>query len=114
MTPEEAREESRRACDRLLVMEAQLIAGGYRHLTIDGITLEDQDDMDLHDRVLTVFQEIVGDRSGHRFGTSSTLTLGIQGDDADERIADLRQAVEELNPPGCWGGQRWEIRDGAR
>jgi hypothetical protein len=114
MIPEQARQHMRQLHDELLVAEAAQVAEGWRFLTIDGITVESEGDLDLYELVLFAFDEAVGSRQSRYASTSSQLTLGIRGEDADQRIDELRRRVAEINPPSPWSGRRWQIRDGAR
>jgi hypothetical protein len=44
--------------------------------------------------------------------TSSRVTSGLRGPEAQQRVATLRARLEELNPPSRQ--DRWEVRDGHR
>jgi hypothetical protein len=113
MTPEEARQRAQRTADELLIAEAEMAAAGWRFITVDGLTVESEADLDLYEQVLSAFDEAASGRQGRHASTSSRLTLGIRGEDAEDRI--MAQArLAELNPPGAWGASRWEVRDGLR
>jgi hypothetical protein len=114
MTPEQAWQQVRQLQDDLLVAEAAQVAEGWRFLTVDGITAESEQDLHLYEQVLFAFDEAASGHESRYASTSSQLTLGIRGQDAGQRIAELRCRVAALNPPGFWSGQRWQIRDGAR
>jgi hypothetical protein len=114
MTPEDARRPLRRLQDELLVAEAAQLAAGWRFVTIEGIAIECEADLELYEQVLFAFDEAARGRENRYASMSDRLTLGIRGADADQRIAALRARLAGLNPTDPWSGRRWEIRDGAR
>jgi hypothetical protein len=114
MISDETRERPPRLDDELLVAEAELAAAGWRFVTIDGLTVESETDLDLYEEALFAFDAAAGSRQSCHASSSSRLTFGIRGADAQERVKALRARLEELNPPGICGGRRWQIRDGGR
>lgn len=114
MTPEQALRLRRQLQDDALAAEAAQLATGWRFLTIEGITIECDADLELYEQVLTAFREAADGVENRRVSASSRLTLGVRGAGAEQRIADLRTRLEPLNPPEPWSGRRWQVRDGAR
>ena len=114
MTPEEARRHAQGLQDELLAAEAEQLATGWRFVTIDGLTIDCEADLERYEQVLSAFDEAAAGCERRHASTSSRLTLGIRGAGAGQRIAALRARLDALNPPGVWSACRWEIRDGAR
>lgn len=100
--------------DDALVAEAALVAAGWRFLTVDGLTVDSQADLDRYEQVLAAFDDAAAGRERRHQSTSSCLTVGIRGPDAEQRIAWLRERIAELNPASFWGGRQWDLRDAAR
>jgi hypothetical protein len=115
MTFDQARQQPRRAGDEL-VAEAAYLAAGWRFLTIDGLTVDCEADLETYNEVLCAFDEAAAGREHRYAATSSRLTLGICGAGAEQRIAALRARLAALNPSDAWSpsARRWEIRDGGR
>jgi hypothetical protein len=113
MTPEDARQYAQQLQDQLLVAEAAQLAAGWRFVTIDGIAVGCEEDLELYEQVLFAFDEVARGRESRHASTSSRLTLGIRGEDADQRIAGLWGCIDALNPRDPWSGRRWEVRDDA-
>ena len=114
MTSEDDRQYAQQRQDQLLVAEAAQLAAGWRFVTVDGIAVECEEDLELYEQVLFAFDEVARGRESRHASTSSRLALGIRSQDADQRIAGLRGRIDALNPRDPWSGRRWEIRDGAR
>ena len=122
MTPDQARRRARRLEQDLLVAEAEQAALGWMYLTVEGIDIESEPDLEHYLRALDAFGEVAAGRQCRYCSTSSRLTFGIQGEaagqttrgeDASDRIAVLHARLDALNPQGLFGAQ-WDIRDGAR
>ena len=122
MTPDQARQRARRLEQDLLVAEAEQAALGWMYLTVDGIVIESEPDLERYLCALDAFGEVAAGRQCRYRATSSRLTFGIRGEaagestrgeDASERIAVLHARLDALNPSGLFGAQ-WDIRDGAR
>jgi hypothetical protein len=122
MTPDQARRRARRMEQDLLVAEAEQAAFGWMYLTVEGIDIESEPDLERYLRALDAFGEVAAGRQCRYRSTSSCLTFGIRGEaagqttrgeDASERIAVLHARLDALNPSGLFGA-RWDIRDGAR
>ena len=116
MTFDQARQHARRLDDELVVAEAAYLAAGWRFLTSEGLTVDCEADLETCNEVLCAFDEAAAGREHRSATTSSRLTPGIRGADAEQRIAALRARLAALNPPDAWSPpvRRWEIRDGAR
>lgn len=97
-----------------LMAEVEEVARGWRMLTIDHLTIDSPEGAALYEQVMDLFAEMATGRECRQHATSSSLTLGICGPNAEERIDRLRTRLDDLNPPSFWGGHQWEIRDGAR
>lgn len=82
--------------DELLVAEAAQLAAGWRFVITDGIAIECADDLELYERVLFAFHEAARSRENRHASTSSRLTLGIRGEDADQHIAALRVRLDVI------------------
>ena len=122
MTPDQARQRARRLEQDLLVAEAEQAALGWMYLTVEGIDIESEPDLERYLRALDAFGEVAAGRQCRYCSTSSRLTFGIRGEaagqstrgeDASARIAVLHARLDALNPQGLFGA-RWDIRDGAR
>lgn len=98
---------------QLAAMEAEARAQGWRFLTVVGVVTDDPHDADLYQQVIRAHTEAAGDRPMRYYGNSSSLTMGIRGDDAQQRIEELRTRLEQMNPPS-WppGTHRWSIEGG--
>ena len=121
MTPDQARQRARLEQD-LLVAEAEQAALGWMYLTVEGIVIESEPDLERYLRALDAFDKAAAGRESRYYSSSSCLTFGIRGeaagkttraDDALRRIAVLHARLDALNPQGLFGA-RWDIRDGAR
>ena len=122
MSPDQARQRARLLEQDLLVAEAEQAAFGWAYLTVDGIDIESEPDLERYLRALEVFGEVAAGRQCRCCSTSCCLTFGIRGEaagqrtrgeDASARIAVLHARLDALNPQGLFG-PRWDIRDGAR
>ncbi|MBF9072556.1 hypothetical protein [Streptacidiphilus fuscans] len=107
-------DDARFLAEQLLVAEAGDIAHGWRFLTLDNLTPLGRSDALLYEKALDTFEQAAGDRQRRHRGGPHSLTFGIRGDDADQRIAWLHARLEALNPPDPLGFASWDIRDGAR
>jgi hypothetical protein len=114
MTPDQARQHARQLQEQLLNTEAAHLAAGWRFVTVDGLAIESETDLDRYEQALSAFDEAAAGHQSRHMSSSSRVTFGIRGDDAEQQIAVLRARLEKLNPPGPWGPRRWEIRVGAR
>ena len=106
----------------LLVAEAEQAALGWMYLTVEGIDVDSEPDLERYLCALEAFGEVAAGRGSRYCSTSCCLTFGIRGEaagestrgeDASERIAVLHARLDTLNPQGLFGA-RWDIRDGAR
>ena len=122
MTSDQARQRARRLEQDLLVAEAEQAALGWMYLTVEGIVVESEPDLERYLRALDAFGAVAAGRECRYCSTSSCLTFGIRGEaagestrgeDASARIAVLHARLDALNPLGLFGA-RWDIRDGAR
>jgi hypothetical protein len=115
MNPDQAREKYRQLEARILASEAEMIAAGWRFLTVDGITVESEEDLRLLEQVLDAYDTAgAGIPERRHMSTHSRMTFGLRGPGAEAGIAALRARLDKLNPPSYWEGHRWEIRDGYR
>jgi hypothetical protein len=122
MTPDQARQRARQLEQDLLVAEAEQAALGWMYLTVEGIVIESEPDLERYLCALDAFGEVAAGRQCRYCSTSCCLTFGIRGEaagqatrgeDASARIAVLHARLDALNPQGLFG-PRWDIRDGAR
>ena len=122
MTPDQARQRAHRMEQDLLVAEAEQAALGWMYLTVEGIDIDSEPDLERYLWALDAFGEVAAGRQCRYCGTSCCLTFGIRGEaagqstrgeDASARIAVLHARLDTLNPQGLFG-PRWDIRDGAR
>ena len=122
MTSDQARQRARRLEQDLLVAEAEQAALGWAYLTVEGIDVDSEPDLERYLRALDAFGEVAAGRQCRYRSTSSCLTFGVRGEaagqstrgeDASARIAVLHARLDALNPSGLFG-PRWDIRDGAR
>ena len=115
MTPDQARQRARRLEQDLLVAEAEQAALGWMYLTVEGIDIGSEDDLERYLRALDAFDKAAAGRENRYYSSSSCLTFGIRGEaagqstrgeDASERIAVLHARLDALNPSGLFG-PRW-------
>jgi hypothetical protein len=121
MIPDQARQRARLEQD-LLVAEAEQAALGWMYLTVEGIVIDSEPDLERYLQALDAFGEVAAGQECRYCSTSSRLTFGIRGEaagqttrgeDAGARIAVLHARLDALNSRGLFGA-RWDIRDGAR
>jgi len=82
MTPDQARKRARRLDQDLLVAEAEQAARGWMYLTVEGIDIESEPDLERYMRALDAFGEVAIGREGRYRSTASRLTFGIRGEPA--------------------------------
>ncbi len=64
MTPDQARQRARRLEQDLLVAEAEQAALGWMYLTVDGIDIDSEPDLERYLRALDAFGEVAARRGG--------------------------------------------------
>lgn len=109
-----AEDDEQRRAERLIVAEAGDIARGWRFLTVNNLAPNGHADALLYERLLDTFDEAGGVRECRHHGRRNSLTFGIRGKDAEQRIAWLYARLDKLKPPEQPGRGSWDIRDGAR
>ena len=121
MTPDQARKRARRLEQDLLVAEAEQAALGWMYLTVEGIDIDSEPDLERYLRALDAFGEVAAGRDADtavlRPASRSAIRgeaagQSTRGEDASARIAVLHARLDALNPQGLYGA-RWDIRDGA-
>jgi len=114
MTPEEARRHAQRLQDELLAAEAEQLAAGWRFVTIDGLTIDCEADLERYEQVLSAFDETAAGCERRR--AKHLIPADPRYPRRRRRAAHrgARARLDAPNPPGVWSACRWEIRDGAR
>ena len=79
MTPDQARQRARRLEQDLLVAEAEQAALGWMYLTVEGIDIESEPDLERYLRALDAFDKAAAGRESRYYSSSSCLTFGIRG-----------------------------------
>lgn len=121
MTPENVSDLADAVAVQVLLAEAGQAALGWAYLTVSGIAVDTQADLERYHRALDVFEEVAAGRERRHYEGADYVTFAVRGqsclgrlraEDADWVIAELYDQMNRLKPPARRPGS-WQIQASA-